>query len=116
MFIAGRYGPPSKPQRGDMCPLKGASPIVINRRQEMNFENIFTVRNDDLGRLNERTAVEVFQKLLWAEARRIGLEVSKINVSNQIKVPDHGIDATVDETQIATGNETVEFICEDNIQ
>ena len=70
----------------------------------MNFENIFTVRNDDLGRLNERTAVEVFQKLLWAEARRIGLEVNKINVPSEIHAPDGGVDVTVDETQIATGS------------
>ena len=82
----------------------------------MNSDTIFTVTNDDLGRLNERTAVEFFQKLLWAEARRIGIEVSKINVSSQIHVPDGRVGATVDETQIATGNETVEFLCEDDIQ
>ena len=70
----------------------------------MNSDTIFTVTNDDLGRLNERTAVEFFQKLLWAEARRIGIEVSKINVSSQIHVPDGGVDATVDDTQIATGS------------
>ena len=70
----------------------------------MNFENIFTVRNDDLGRFNERTAVDFFQKLLWAEARRIGIEISKINVSSRINVPDGGVDATVDEVQIATGS------------
>ena len=70
----------------------------------MNFENIFTVRNEDLGRLDERTAIDFFQRLLWAEARRIGIEVSKINVSSRINVPDGGVDATVDEAQIATGS------------
>ena len=68
----------------------------------MNFENIFTVKNEHLDLLNERTAVDFFQKLLWAEARRIGLEISKINVSSQSNVPDGGVDATVDEAQIAT--------------
>ena len=69
----------------------------------MNSNTIFTVRNDDLGRLDERTAVDFFQRLLWAEARRIGIEISKINVSSRIHVPDGGVDATVDEAQIATG-------------
>lgn len=54
------------------------SPIVINRRQGMNFENIFTVRNGDLSRLDEHTAVDFFWRLLWMEARRIGIEISKI--------------------------------------
>ena len=70
----------------------------------MNEQTIFTVNNEDLGRLDERTAVDFFQRLLRAEARRIGIEVSKINVSNQIHVPDGGVDATVDEVQIATGS------------
>ena len=70
----------------------------------MNEQTIFTVNNEDLGRLDERTAVDFFQRLLWAEARRIGIEVRKINVSSRIHVPDGGVDATVDETQIATGS------------
>ena len=70
----------------------------------MNEQTIFTVNNEDLGRLDERTAVDFFQRLLWAEARRIGIEVSKINVSSRINVPDGGVDATVDEPQIATGS------------
>ena len=70
----------------------------------MNFETIFTVKNEHLDLLNERTAVDFFQKLLWAEARRIGIEVSKINVSRRINVPDGGVDATVDDFQIAAGN------------
>ena len=68
----------------------------------MNLETIFTVKNEHLDLLNERTAVEFFQKLLWAEARRIGIEISKINVSSQLNVPDGGIDATVDEAPIST--------------
>ena len=69
----------------------------------MNFETIFTVKNEHLDLLNEHTAVDFFQKLLWAEARRIGIEISKINVSSRNYVPDGGIDATVDEAQITTG-------------
>ena len=70
----------------------------------MNEQTIFTVNNEDLGRLDERTAVDFFQRLLWAEARRMGIEVSKINVSTRVNVPDGGVDATVDEVQIATGS------------
>ena len=70
----------------------------------MNSNTIFTVTNDDLGRLDEHTAVDFFQKLLGAEARRIGIETGKINVSSRIHVPDGGVDATVDEVQIATGS------------
>ena len=66
----------------------------------MNSDTIFTVTNDDLDRLDERTAVDFFRRLLWAEARRIGIEISKINVSDDINTPDDGIDATVDEVQI----------------
>jgi hypothetical protein len=70
----------------------------------MNSDIIFTVTNDDLDRLDERTAVDFFQRMLWAEARRIGIEISKINVSSRIHVPDGGVDAAVDEVQIATGS------------
>ena len=69
----------------------------------MNRETIFTVRNEDLTRLNQNTAVEFFQKLLWAEARSLGIEISKINVSRWVNVPDGGVDATVDDVQSETG-------------
>ena len=69
----------------------------------MNQNTIFTVRNEDLTRLNQNTAVEFFQKLLWAEARRLGIEISKVNISRWVNVPDGGVDATVDDVQIAGG-------------
>ena len=70
----------------------------------MNFETIFTVKNEDLGKLDLTGAVLFFRELLWAEARRIGIEISKISVSIRVNVPDGGVDATVDEVQIATGS------------
>ncbi len=69
----------------------------------MNNDTIFTVRNEDLTRLDQNTAVEFFRRLLWAEARRLGVEISKINVSPWVNVPDGGIDATVDDVQITIG-------------
>ena len=75
----------------------------------MNRDAIFTVRNEDLSRLNQYTAVEFFQKLLWAEARRLGIEISKINVSRWVNVPDGGVDATVDDVQLTGGQGLIKF-------
>lgn len=61
------------------------------------METIFTVKNEHLARLNPQEAVEFFRDLLWAEAKRTGIPISKINVSNWINVPDGGIDALVEE-------------------
>ena len=68
----------------------------------MSVETIFTVKDEHLNQLNERTAVAFFQELLWAEARRLGIEISKINISNQVTVPDGGIDAVVVKNNTST--------------
>ena len=70
----------------------------------MNFETIFTVNNEDLGRLDPTGAVDLFRELLWAEARRLGIEISKINVSIQTNVPDGGVDAVVVENETSTAS------------
>ena len=70
----------------------------------MNFETIFDVTKEHLARLGQKEAVDFFRQLLWAEARRVGIETSKINVSSDINTPDGGIDATVDEVQITAGS------------
>ena len=69
----------------------------------MNQHTILTVRNGDLDRLDPGTAVEFFQKLLWAEARRLGMEISKVNISRWVNVPDGGVDATVEDAQFGGG-------------
>ena len=69
----------------------------------MNHHTIFTVKNSDLDRLDEHTAVDFFRKLLCAEARRTDTEISRIHVPSAIHVPDGGIDATVNDAQIDTG-------------
>lgn len=69
----------------------------------MDIETIFTVKNEHLNRLDQNTAVDFFQRLLWAEARRIGIELSKIYVSSWVNVADGGVDASVDDAQIANG-------------
>ncbi len=70
----------------------------------MNHDTIFTVRNENLTQLKQNKAVEFFQNLLWAEARRLGVEISKINISTRVNVPDGGVDATVDDIQTETGS------------
>ncbi len=67
----------------------------------MNNDNIFTVKPYHLSLLDEDTSIEFFQRLLWAEARRLGLELCKINISHRSNVRDGGIDATVDNSQIS---------------
>ena len=73
----------------------------------MNFETIFTVKNEHLNLLNERTAVNFFQKLLWAEAWRLGPGTCKVNVPSEIHVPDGGIDATVDTSPLVTQSDII---------
>ena len=75
----------------------------------MNHETIFDVKKGYLARLGQKEAVDFFRQLLWAEARRIGIEITKINVSSDINTPDGGVDATVDEIQIPTGSGIIKF-------
>ena len=69
----------------------------------MSMETIFTVKNEHLRELDQNTAVDFFRRLLWAEARRLGIELSKIHVSSWVNVADGGVDATVDDPQLAEG-------------
>ncbi len=62
----------------------------------INIENIFTVKNEDLARLNPQEAVYFFSELLYAEARSIEIPIGNINISSRIYVPDKGVDATVE--------------------
>ena len=60
------------------------------------LDTIFTVKNEHLEKLSADETVSFFANLLWAEARRLGLTVTSINISSHINVPDGGIDATMD--------------------
>lgn len=75
----------------------------------MSIDNIFTVKPNHLSLLDEDTSIVFFQKLLWAEARRLGIELSNINISHRSNVPDGGIDATVDESHIPSGCGIIKF-------
>ncbi len=71
------------------------------------METIFTVKNENLERLGPQEAVDFFGELLWAEARRIGIEISKIHISSRINVPDGGVDALVEEKNISTQSDLI---------
>lgn len=73
------------------------------------METIFTVHNEDLERLNPQEAVDFFRELLWAEARRTGIAISKIHVSSWINLPDGGIDALVEENKFSVRSDLIKF-------
>ena len=73
----------------------------------MNHKSIFTVTNDDLGRLDSTKAVLFFRELLWADTRRIGIAISKVNVSTRTNVPDGGVDATVAAGSLVTHSDII---------
>lgn len=75
------------------------------------MDTIFTVKNEDLERLNPQEAVDFFRELLWAEARRIGIGINKIHISSWINVPDGGVDAFVEEDNVQTRSGLIKTGC-----
>lgn len=71
---------------------------------------IFTVTAEQIAALDAARAVELVADLLWAEARRLGLSTTHVHVSTRITVPDGGIDASVDTTDIDADNWIDSFI------
>lgn len=64
------------------------------------MDTILTVKNEHLRLLGPEDAVILFRELIWAEAARIDLPISRINVSSWINVPDGGVDASVSDSGI----------------
>jgi len=64
---------------------------------------MFTVNNNELGRLNPYEAVDFFRELLWAEAWKLGVSKTLIDVPSAITVADGGIDAEVKNAAITGG-------------
>ena len=57
--------------------------------------SLYSVTNDDLRRLDAGEAVALISDLLWAEATRLGIPISKIHISADVNTPDDGVDATI---------------------
>jgi len=60
------------------------------------MNTFFTVTNSDLERFAPAEAVDFFRELVWAEARHVGLPISRVHISSWIDVPDGGVDASVE--------------------
>jgi hypothetical protein len=71
------------------------------------IDNIFSINNNDFNQLTDAEAVAVFRKLLHAEARRLGIPITAIRITDRINVSDGGIDAIVDGAQIQIANDLV---------
>lgn len=65
--------------------------------------SFFSVSNEDLARLDASQAVMLISELLWGEATRLGIPVSKIQISADVNVPDEGVDAKISD-QIINGD------------
>ncbi|MBN1594047.1 MAG: hypothetical protein JW941_12460 [Candidatus Coatesbacteria bacterium] len=65
----------------------------------MVLENIFSVSNNDLIHRGTEEATEIFEKLLWAEARRIGAPVDKITIRTSTPINDGGVDASITDAE-----------------
>lgn len=68
------------------------------------MNTIFTVKGENINIFTPDMFVEFYQEMLWADARRIKLPVTKINISTKTNVPDGGIDASVEDASLATGD------------
>ena len=70
----------------------------------MILDTVLTVTPADLSRLGPDDAVRFTAELLWAEAARVGLPLTSVNISSRIHVPDGGVDAAVNvDTPPASG-------------
>ena len=65
--------------------------------------SLYTVTNDDLRRLDASEAVALLSNLLWAEATRLGIPISKVHISANVSIPDAGVDADISH-QTAAGD------------
>src|SRR5208337_4809857 len=64
------------------------------------MRTVFDVTNNHIHRMKPEEAVDLFQKLLWAEASRIGIGINNVNISRWIDTPDGGLDASVREVPL----------------
>ncbi|MHA1381121.1 MAG: hypothetical protein ACTSRG_22365 [Candidatus Helarchaeota archaeon] len=78
-------------------------------KRSTTMNTIFTINNSDFVQLAPIEAVKLFRELLWAEARRLGVDIKRINISCNINVPDSGIDATVQDSNLCQTNDLIKF-------
>jgi hypothetical protein len=96
-----RREPARRPKRAQRKAHKPKKVVRVSKQGKVRTQaqpfraTIFTVANDDVGRLTPAQAVELLRDILWADARGVGIPTTSINVSAWVDVPDGGIDASV---------------------
>lgn len=63
--------------------------------------SLYSATHDDLSRLDAGGAVALISDLLWAEATRLGISISKIHISSNVNAPDGGVDAKISDHAVA---------------
>ena len=58
---------------------------------------LFSLQPSDLANLRPEQSVEFMRRLLWAEARRVGIGGHLVTVPDCINTPDGGVDATIED-------------------
>lgn len=58
---------------------------------------LFSLQPDNLANLHPEQSVEFMRRLLWAEARRVGIGEHLVTVPDCINTPDGGVDATIED-------------------
>jgi len=71
------------------------------------METFYSLTPDLLGRLDSKATLRFFGQLLWAQARRRGVPITKIHFSLRENVPDGGIDAAVDADAFAGSDDVL---------
>jgi len=88
-----RGAPARRPKRAQRKAHKRKKAASASRQEKVRIQaqpfpaTIFTVANDDLGRLTAAGAVELLRDVLWADARRVGIPATSINVSAWLMCP-----------------------------
>ncbi len=63
---------------------------------DMGIHSLLTADEEYLKQLDSKKSVELFRDLIWAEAYRFGIPLSKVTISLLVTVPDGGVDAAID--------------------
>ena len=92
------------PDSRDLVSCETREPFGNTFDTAMILDTVLTVTPADLSRLSPDDAVRFTAELLWAEAARVGLPITSVNISFRIDVPDGGVDAAVNvDTPPASG-------------
>ena len=61
------------------------------------MSNIFSIHEENINSISSEDCVRLFGELLYSDARRLKLSISKVNFTTKTTVPDGGIDASIED-------------------